>query len=471
MFVSSGLWPFATLGWPNEEHNMKSDLAKYYPGDVLETGYDILFFWVARMVTMGLELTGKAPFKVVYLHGLVRDGQGQKMSKTKGNVIDPIDTISQFGTDALRYSLVTGSTPGQDVPLSLERVESNRNFANKLWNVGKYVQHALSSTSCGVSREELIVGRLMTKEEIDGLLLPERFIVSKVHKLIDVVSSHLDRYEFGEAGKALYDFLWDDLADWYIEASKTHTRHEDLQVQKSTFKVLVYAWDIYLRLLHPYMPYVTETLWQNVPHSEESLMVATWPSFSNDASNAAPTYVDEDALKLFNKFQNLIRSIRNVRAQYNVDPGRKISILVQSSSEVLTKVLNEEAKALIMLARIEEEGLEFIPWSSGANQDKIDVAKAFHDKGPFIHLIVEDGLEAYLPQSGLLDKEKELARLNKQSEKLQKEISGLEGRLTNKSFVEKAPENLVKEAKDKLSDLQVQLAAIHKSIDSLSSIQ
>ena len=222
-FRSSGLWPFATVGWPASEHDAKSDLSRFYPAAVLETGYDILFFWVARMVMMGLELTDKSPFHTIYMHGLVRDGQGQKMSKTKGNVIDPLEVVDQFGADALRYSLVTGSTPGQDVPLSMERIEANRNFANKLWNAGKYLQNVLAAVPAE-GRAQLAVTGPMSAAEMAALPVAERYIVSRCHGLVTEVTASLEAYSFGDAGRQIYEFLWDEYADWYIEVSKTRMR-------------------------------------------------------------------------------------------------------------------------------------------------------------------------------------------------------------------------------------------------------
>lgn len=410
------------------------------------------------MVTMGLELTGEIPFKVIYLHGLVRDAQGQKMSKTKGNVIDPLDTIDQFGSDALRYSLVTGSTPGQDIPLSIERIEGNRNFVNKLWNAGKYITNCVAvwQKEVGTLPTEAFLFSSPIKEEMMRLPLPERYIISRCHELIDKVSKSLEEYNFGESGRLIYEFLWDELADWFIEVSKTHVKNErnDRELQQQSIRTLIYVWDMSLRLLHPFMPYITETLWQLIPHTGDTIMLAPWPLHQSQE-----LYVDEESIAMFGKLQSLVRSIRNARAEYNVDVSKKIEVIVRASPKVLA-ALQEEKKAFIMLGRVDEAKLSFVAKEEGTAQ-KLDVDA--------VHLIIDEELEAYLPQSGLLDREKEVSRLGKQAEKLKKDIAVLEGRLGNKSFVDKAPESLVQEVQGKLSDMRQQLSAVDTSLQKLLS--
>ncbi|KAJ1428256.1 tRNA synthetases class I-domain-containing protein [Ochromonadaceae sp. CCMP2298] len=456
-WFSSGLWPFSTVGWPQQEGQAAADFLKYYPAAVLETGYDILFFWVARMAMMGLELTGKAPFHTVYLHGLVRDAQGRKMSKTTGNVIDPLDTIEQLGADALRYSLVTGSTPGQDVPLSMEKIESNRNFANKLWNAGKFVGNCLTGVA-GDERKlaELVVRGPLSAEELAALPLPERFIVSKCHLLVAGVTEGLEAHNFGEAGRQIYEFLWDEFADWYIEASKARMRGDSEQAlaeQQQTRRVLVYVWDTCMRLLHPFMPYLTETLWQQIPHQGDSIMVAPWPQEGN-----SPLAVDAEAVRTFESLQALVRSIRNARAEYNVDPGKKLAVVLKVKSEPVRRLLQQERLMFALLARADEGALMLVE-----DEADMEVAAA----GPCVHLIVEEGVEAFLPQSGLIDTVKEQARLGKQGEKLTKDIEVLQKRLGSQGFVDRAPPELVLEVRGKLSEMQEQLKTVQASVDAL----
>ena len=412
---------------------------------MLETGYDILFFWVARMVMLGLEFTDKAPFHTIYMHGLVRDAQGQKMSKTTGNVIDPIETIDKYGCDALRYSLVTGSTPGQDIPLSMERVESNRNFANKLWNAGKYLQNALSTLS-PAERDALVVTRTMTLAEIQALPLAERYIVSRCHDLVSKVTEALEAYSFGDAGRQIYEFLWDEFADWYIEISKT--RMKDAEGALKARRVLVYVWDRCMRLLHPFMPFLTEALWQLTPHVGDSIMMSDWPQ--TQAETQLP--MDAAAVATFNSIQSLVRSVRNARAEYNVEPGKKISAFVVSSAE-MRLVLEAERASISLLGRIDDAGLQFV--APGAVPASL---------GQAVHLVVQDGLEVFLPMSALVDSAKELARLGKQAEKLKKDIAGLEARLTSPGFADKAPESVIVEVKGNIADKKDQLLAVERGM-------
>ncbi|GMH59148.1 hypothetical protein TrRE_jg10253, partial [Triparma retinervis] len=328
-WFSSGLWPFATVGWPQQENDgPQSDLARFYadsPSACLETGYDILFFWVARMAMMGLELTGKVPFDVVYMHGLVRAADGSKMSKTKGNVIDPVDTVEKFGADSLRYSLVTGVTPGQDIPLNMEKIEANKMFANKLHNIAKFiVDNALKDDKGGATYDsDYAVTEVMDEETFESLPVPEQWIVSKCHRLVESCTEDIESYQLGQAGQKVYEFLRDDLADWYLEISKTRLYEglggDDVAVQKMTKRVVVYVFDRALRVLHPYMPFVTENLWQHIPKVGKTIMLADWPMMEGEVLPKG----GEGARK-FELFQALVRSIRNARAEYNVDQGKKV---------------------------------------------------------------------------------------------------------------------------------------------------
>ena len=464
-WFSSGLWPFATVGWPHGEDDPNSDLNRFYPGTCLETGYDILFFWVARMAMMGLELTGKAPFDVVYLHGLVRAADGSKMSKTKGNVIDPLDTVGTYGADSLRYSLVTGVTPGQDIPLNMEKLEANRNFANKLWNACKFVTDNALKGADEAELAELGVNGPMSKEEYDSLSLPERYIVSKCHELAASVTNDIENYSLGSAGSKIYEFLWDQFADWYIEISKTRL-YEGAggggEVEaKAARRVLVYILDTSLRLLHPYMPYVTEQLWHHLPRPDKgedaaahSLMLADWPQMDD----GSPLITSAEDIAAFESFQSLTRSIRNARAEYNVEPGKKISATVVAKGPI-KDVVAAEAKSLVALAKLDPD--QVFVYEAGSDEAKEAAAV------DSVQLVIQDGVEAYLPLSGLIDPVKERKRLEKQSEKINKEIQKLAGRLQSKGFVDKAPPAVVDKAKGELAELEDQAAKINASLEAL----
>jgi valyl-tRNA synthetase len=469
-WFSSGLWPFATVGWPQNENVEGSDLARFYPATCLETGYDILFFWVARMVMMGIELTGQSPFEVVYLHGLVRAADGTKMSKTKGNVIDPLDTVAEFGADSLRYSLITGGTPGQDIPLNMEKVEANRNFANKLWNCCKFVTgNALK----GIGEDEwssLAVSGTMSREEFDALPIPEKYIVSKCHALVASVTADIESYQqLGAAGSKVYEFLWDQFADWYIEISKTRLYETaggggDEEARR-TRRVLVYVLDTSLRLLHPYMPYVTEQLWHHLPRVQpdpnraaNALMLADWPQLDD----SAPLVSSDSAVKSFECFQALTQRIRNARAEYNVEPGKRISVLLVAKDD-LFDMLQTEKKSLVALARLDADNTAV----HEAGSESATAVLSSDEYRNTIRLVVQDGVEAYLPLSGLIDPEKERQRLVKQSERLAKEIEKLSMRLQSKGFVDKAPPSIVAAAKHELAELEEQASKVKLSLEAL----
>ena len=468
-WFSSGLWPFATVGWPinsGDNKNVNNDFSRFYPASVLETGYDILFFWVARMVMMGLELTDKAPFENIYMHGLVRDGKGQKMSKTTGNVIDPVDTIEKYGCDALRYSLVTGSTPGQDIPLSMERIESNRNFVNKLWNAGKFLQMNLADLD-PIEKQSLAVKFTMTKEDIDKLPLAERYIVSRCHELVMTVTKSLEDYNFGDAGRQIQEFLWDEYADWFIEISKTKMNNNDDKVAVlQTKRVLVYVFDRCMRLLHPFMPFLTESLWQIMPHNGESIMVSDWPMMEKNLNDNL-LVVDKNAVQTFSSLQSLVRSIRNARAEYNVEMGKKIGACVVVPTDEMKQYFQNEKAGLALLGRIDINELQIVSLEEFESQNMIE------QLGKAVHLIIEDEggnlpagctMETYLPMSSLVDSDKEIKRLTKQADKLKKDVEGLESRLTSKGFVDKAPEKILNEVKGNLAEKQEQLAAVLKGL-------
>jgi len=463
-WFSSGLWPFATVGWPKNENDPNSDLARFYPGTCLETGYDILFFWVARMAMMGIELTGKSPFNVVYLHGLVRAADGTKMSKTKGNVVDPLGTVAEYGADSLRYSLVTGVTPGQDIPLNMEKIAANKQFANKLWNCCKFVSDNALKDASEEEMAALGVDGSISAEEFNSLPLPEKYIISKCHSLVADVTKEIENYQLGSAGSKIYEFLWDQYADWYIEISKTRLYEGNggtAEEAKSARRVLVYILDTSLRLLHPFMPFVTEHLWHHLPRKPASesqvshaLMLANWPQMNDDE----PLMTDDSAVSAFESFQALTRSIRNARAEYNVEQGKKISATIIASGP-LKDMIEAELKSLVLLAKLDPELVSVYE----AGSDEAKEAAAIES----VQLVVQDGVEAYLPLAGLIDPVKERKRLEKQAQKLGKEIEKLAGRLKSKGFVEKAPEALVDKAKAELKQLENQAAKIEGSLEAL----
>lgn len=463
-WFSSGLWPFATVGWPQDENKEFSDLARFYPSSCLETGYDILFFWVARMAMMGLELTGKSPFDTVYLHGLVRAADGTKMSKTKGNVLDPLDTVAKFGADSLRYSLVTGVTPGQDIPLNMEKIEANCNFANKLWNICKFVTGNALKDLSEADVSELAVSGPIGREEFETLSLPEKYIVSKLHSLVGSITKDIESYQLGAAGSKIYEFLWDQYADWYVEISKTRI-YEGAggggeTEAKAARRVLVYVLDFSLRLLHPYMPFVTEQLWHHLPRAPKSdeqathaLMLADWPEMEGEV-----LVTDAAAVSAFECFQALTRSIRNARAEYNVEPGKRISAVVVAGGEIKIQI-EKELKSLVALAKLDPDQVSV--YEAGS-----DEAKAANSETS-VQVIVQEGVEAYLPLSGLIDPVKERARLIKQREKLNSEIEKLAGRLNSNGFTDKAPPAVVDKVRSELTELEDQLGKVNTSLEAI----
>lgn len=456
-WFSSGLWPFAAMGWPD---NDAQDLQKYFPGTVMETGYDILFFWVARMIMMSLGLTGKVPFETVYLHGLVRDAQGRKMSKSVGNVIDPVHTLEAYGTDALRYTLVTGSTPGQDIPLSVEKIEANRNFANKLWNAGRYILGNLDA----ISREEREFLATVAISDfgisINELPLPERYIISKLHILVDAVGTGLESLAFGDAGRQIYEFLWDEFADWYVEASKTRLYGSDAEAARVARATLVYTLDTCLRLLHPFMPFVTEALWHRFPRDkspEAALITAAWPKGGE---------IDHDAIKRFERIQALIRSIRNARAEYQVVPAKRIPVTVRAD-EITAHDVEDAQSVIALLAKVDPERLlvESLRPSEPNNEAAVDA-----ESDECLHLNAAGGLQAVIPMRDMIDYDKERLRLEKQIGRVQKDLDGLRRRLNAPGFAEKAPPHVVSATRTNAGDLDEQLESLTKRLDAVKKM-
>lgn len=427
-WFSSGLWPFSTLGWPDET----PDLARYYPTTMMETGYDILFFWVARMVMMGLSFTGEAPFSTIYLHGLVRDEHGQKMSKTKGNVIDPIEVMNEYGTDALRFTLLTGSSPGNDMNLSLERIEANRNFANKIWNAARFLVGNLEG--------EWPVGA----PPREGLALPDRWIMSRLHHLIANVNRLFEGYLYGEAGRQIYDFLWGEVADWYIEVSKVALYGDDPAAKSTTRHVLSTVLDQCLRMLHPFVPFVSEEIWQHIPHQGQTLMLAEWPQ-------ADEARFDEEAEEQMALLMTLIRGIRNVRAEYKVDPGRRIAAAIEAGE--VAGVLDAQREAFSRLANVETDGLR--------------VAAQLPDPPEQAATVTASGVTVYLPLAGMVDLAAERKRITGELASIREQITRSEALLANEGFTANAPEAVVQRERDKLAALRATETAMAERLAGL----
>jgi len=417
-WFSSALWPFSTLGWPEKT----PELDYFYPTSVLVTGYDIIFFWVARMIFSGVEHMGETPFDTVYIHGLVRDAQGRKMSKSLGNGIDPLEVIDQYGADALRFTLATGNSPGNDMRFSTERVESSRNFCNKIWNASRFIQMNLT-----IDKAELP----------ETLALEDKWIVSKFNTLVRDVTNNIDKYELGLAATKLNDFIWENFCDWYIEIAKTRLQNKDENVQKVLCCVLSGA----MQLLHPFMPFLTETIWQALPHEGESIMVSQWPEYK-EALNFAAEEAQMETL------MNAVRAIRNRRAEMNVPPSKKAKVLVLT-----------EKKATF------EAGSVFFPKLAYASDiELIDAVPA--DAAKMASVVTEDA-QLYMPMGDLIDFEAERQRLQKEKTKVEDDIEFVMKKLNNPGFVDKAPEKVVAVEREKADKLREHLAKLEESIAAL----
>ncbi len=426
-WFSSGLWPFSTLGWPDQTE----DLAAYYPTTVLETGYDILFFWVARMIMMGLKFTGEAPFSVVYLHGLVRDEQGRKMSKSLGNALDPLDLIDEYGADALRFTLLTGSTPGNDLKLSVSRIEANRNFANKIWNAARFVVMKLQDAEPAVDFSDPHSPTYRLPER-SLLGLADRWILSRYESVRRDVNRLIESWQLGEAGRQLYEFLWSEYCDWYIEASKVRLADAQSAEAEATRQVLAYVLERTLRLLHPYMPFVTEAIWQNLPGMAgdgRSIMVMRWPEESDQ--------YDPKAEEQFTRLQEVIRGIRNVRTEYDVPAARRIAALF--SADEHADLIQANLPVIAALARLEPT--------------EIAVAAELTPPGKAATLVA-GGVTVYLPLAGLIDLEAERRRIQTELENIDRQVQRIEASLSNEAFISKAPAHVVERERSRLAELQ-----------------
>ena len=428
-WFSSALWPFSTLGWPHETE----DLDYFYPTNVLVTGYDIIFFWVIRMVFSGYAHTGKAPFNTVLIHGLVRDSQGRKMSKSLGNGIDPLDIIDQYGADALRMTLITGNAPGNDMRFYNERVEASRNFANKVWNASRYILMNME-------------GKEITEPQTEDLGPADRWILSACNNVVKDVTENLDKFELGIALSKIYDFIWDEFCDWYIELSKYAIYHADENPKSANAalwtlkKVLGDA----LKLLHPYMPFVTEEIYSKLVPEEESLMMSSWPVYEekwNDAENE----------NILNHYKEIVRGVRNVRSEMNVPNSRKATIYVVCEDEKLSAGLAVLKESAMMMASAGDFVIQ---------TDKTGIAD------DAVSIVVPDAT-VYLPMEELIDFAQEIERLAKEETRLQKEIARANGMLNNEKFVSKAPEAKVQEEREKLEKYEQMLAQVKERLAGL----
>ena len=421
-WFSSALWPFSTLGWPDKT----KELEYFYPTSTLVTGYDIIFFWVARMIFSGVEHMGETPFETVYIHGLVRDAQGRKMSKSLGNGIDPLEVIDQYGADALRFTLATGNSPGNDMRFSDERVQASRNFCNKIWNASRFIQMNLT-----IDKDKAV-------ELPADLTIEDKWILSKFNTLVADVTRNIDQYELGLAAAKLNDFIWENFCDWYIEIAKTRLQTGDENVQK----VLCYVLSGAMQLLHPFMPFITETIWQALPHEGPSVMVSAWPEYKDELHFAAEEAQMESLM-------DAVRAIRNRRAEMNVPPSKKAKVLI----------LTEKKDTF-------SAGAGFFPKLAYASEiELIDAVPA--DAAKMASVVTGDA-QIYMPMGDLIDFEAERARLGKEKSKVEADIDFVMKKLNNPKFVDKAPEKVVAAEREKADKLREHLAKLEESIAALN---
>lgn len=429
-WFSSALWPFTTMGWPAED---AADFERYFPTSTLVTGYDIIFFWVARMMFQSKEFTGRRPFKNVLIHGLIRDEQGRKMSKSLGNGIDPMDVIEKYGADALRWFLSTGSTPGQDVRFSYTKMDAAWNFINKVWNASRYVIMNLDENT----KPELPVTEEMT--------LADKWIVSRLQATIKHVTTQFEKFEFSEANKSLYNFIWSDFADWYIEMTKETLNGDDAKAKANVQNTLAYVLDQTLRLLHPTMPFVTEKIWLSMPHDGESLVVAAYPTYDESLANPV-------AEKQFQSLVDLITAVRNIRNEANAPMATPIDLLIKTSDVELTTIFNENSDYINRFAHPKQLQI-------GADIEAPKLAMTQ----------VITNAEIYVPLAELINIEDEIARLEGEVKKLQGEVKRGEGKLGNERFVNNAPDEVVAEERQKLADWQQKLVATQARLAELQN--
>ena len=425
-WFSSALWPFSTLGWPEKTE----DLDYFYPNDVLVTGYDIIFFWVIRMIFSGYEQMGKAPFHTVLFHGLVRDSQGRKMSKSLGNGIDPLEVIDKYGADALRLTLITGNAPGNDMRFYWERVEASRNFANKVWNASRFIMMNLE-------------GMEVTEPAISDLAPEDKWILSAVNTLTKDVTENMDKFELGIAVQKVYDFIWDEFCDWYIEIAKvrTYKKDEDARAANSALWTLRTVLGQALKLLHPYMPFITEEIYCTLNPQEETIMLADWPVYKEEWNFSA----EEEMLA---HVKELVKGIRNLRTEMDVPPSRKAKVFIVSEDKALCETFESMKKTYQNLISASE--IDVQSDKAGIGEDAVSV--------------VIPGAVVYMPLEDLVDMEKEKERLLKEEERLKKELARSHGMLNNEKFVSKAPAAKIQEEKDKLAKYEQMMATVQERL-------
>lgn len=429
-WFSSALWPFSTLGWPNES---SEDFKYFYPTDVLVTGYDIIFFWVARMIFSACEHTGKPPFHTVFIHGLVRDDKGRKMSKSLGNGIDPLEMADQYGADALRFNLITGNSPGNDMRFYTERCEAMRNFANKIWNASRFLMMNLTIDRC----------------ELPGRLeLEDKWILSKLNSVIPEVTENMERYELGVAAQKVYDFIWDSYCDWYIELTKTRLQGEDEDSKLRAQQVLCYVLTETLKLLHPFMPFITEEIWQALPHSGDYLMLQQWPQHRAELDFPE----EEKAMELI---MDAIRGVRARRAEMNVPPSKKAQLTVSTLERAVFEQGIPFLKRLAYASDVTVEGV------ADAGSDDAMTARG-------MVTVTTHAARLFMPLAELVDLEKEKARIEKELKKNRAELDKLEAKLGNPGFVNKAPAHVVEAEQDRAEKLRALLAKLEESAASMA---
>ena len=421
-WFSSALWPFSTLGWPDDT----DDLKYFYPTNTLVTGYDIIFFWVARMIFSGLEYTGKPPFDTVLIHGIVRDAQGRKMSKSLGNGIDPLVEIEKYGADALRFTLATGNSPGNDMRYMPERVEASRNFANKLWNASRFIMMNLPDEQKAASLPE-------------SPALEDKWVLSKYNRLVAEVTENLDKFEIGVAVQKLYDFIWDVFCDWYIELCKVRLNGDNAEQKATACDTLTYVMTGILKLLHPFMPFITEEIWQTLPHDGDSIMISKWPEFDE-------SLVFEDEEREFERIMKAIRAVRIRRAEMNVAPSKKAKVYIDTAYTDTFK------GGAVFFERL-------------ASASSTEVGADLHIENALA--VITDDAKIYIPLGELIDFEAERARLNKERDAVLKDIAFVEAKLNNEGFVSKAPEKVVAAQRDQLKRHQEKLAMLDSELAAL----
>ena len=430
-WFSSALWPFETMGWPEKT----PELQQFYPTRTLVTGYDIIFFWVARMVMMGLKFGGDIPFHHVFIHGLVRDSQGRKMSKSLGNGIDPVEVIDKYGADTLRFMLVTGNTPGNDMRFYWARVEAARNFANKLWNASRFMLMNLQ----GFDRSFV--------PKAEDYTLADRWILSRYARTSAVVTENLEKFELGEAARAIYEFIWGEFCDWYIELVKPRLYAEEGDSRRTAQYVLGYVLERTLRLLHPFMPFITEEIWQHIPHEGKSIMTAPWPT-------GEETWLDKANEASMAAIMEVIKAIRNMRAEVNAAPGKKSEAILHFSDAAQQAVFTANDGYLHALAEA----------------DPVTILSPTAERPENAMTAAAEGVEIYLPLKGLIDMEKETARLSKELDGLTKEIARTEGKLANEKFVTKAPVAVVAKEREKLQDYEEKKRVVEERLRYLTTL-